>query len=85
MVNGSSYLGVTLEKQDEDPARTWRVSTVETFLAAFSGAGIDNAKVIVRGSEIPGMDGSSKCFTEELLSRRILVEANSSLKKVKVS
>ncbi|KAJ8900749.1 hypothetical protein NDN08_000050 [Rhodosorus marinus] len=84
LVKGSSYLGVTLEKQDEDPARTWRVSTVEHLLAAFSGAGIDNARVVVRGSEIPGMDGSSKSFTEDFLSRRTLVEANSSLKKVQV-
>eukprot|EP00189_Rhodosorus_marinus_P004581 CAMPEP_0113967350 /NCGR_PEP_ID=MMETSP0011_2-20120614/8879_1 /TAXON_ID=101924 /ORGANISM="Rhodosorus marinus" /LENGTH=301 /DNA_ID=CAMNT_0000980219 /DNA_START=798 /DNA_END=1701 /DNA_ORIENTATION=+ /assembly_acc=CAM_ASM_000156 len=84
LVKGSSYLGVTLEKQDEDPARTWRVRTVEHLLAAFSGAGIDNAIVVVRGSEIPGMDGSSKCFTEAFQSRRTLVESKSSLRKVKV-
>ncbi|MBI5234494.1 MAG: UDP-3-O-acyl-N-acetylglucosamine deacetylase [Deltaproteobacteria bacterium] len=38
------------------------VSTVEHLLAAFYGMGIDNAKVLLDGPEIPIMDGSSAPF-----------------------
>ena len=38
------------------------VSTVEHLMAAFAGAGIDNAVVEVSGPEVPVMDGSSAPF-----------------------
>ncbi|MBT4880138.1 MAG: UDP-3-O-acyl-N-acetylglucosamine deacetylase [Alphaproteobacteria bacterium] len=38
------------------------VSTVEHLMAAFAGAGIDNAYVDIDGSEVPIMDGSSHPF-----------------------
>lgn len=38
------------------------VSTVEHLMAAFSGAGIDNAVVEINGPEVPIMDGSSAPF-----------------------
>ena len=42
------------------------VSTVEHLMAALSGCGIDNAKVEVRGGEVPIMDGSAKEFVSLL-------------------
>ncbi len=38
------------------------ISTVEHFIAAVSGLGIDNIMVEVNGSEIPIMDGSASTF-----------------------
>ena len=40
------------------------VSTIEHLMAAFMGLKIDNALVILSGSEIPIMDGSSKIFVD---------------------
>jgi UDP-3-O-[3-hydroxymyristoyl] N-acetylglucosamine deacetylase len=42
------------------------VGTVEHLLAAFTGLGIDNARVLVDGPEIPIMDGSASPFVEML-------------------
>jgi len=42
------------------------VGTVEHLLAAFTGLGIDNARVLVDGPEIPIMDGSAAPFVEML-------------------
>jgi UDP-3-O-[3-hydroxymyristoyl] N-acetylglucosamine deacetylase len=39
-----------------------RVGTVEHLLAAFSGLGIDNARVELNGPEVPIMDGSAAPF-----------------------
>jgi len=44
------------------------VGTVEHLLSAFSGLGIDNARVLVDGPEIPVLDGSAAPFVELLLS-----------------
>ncbi len=38
------------------------VQTVEHFMAALWGAGIDNAYVEISGSEVPGLDGSAQPF-----------------------
>jgi UDP-3-O-[3-hydroxymyristoyl] N-acetylglucosamine deacetylase len=57
------------------------VSTVEHLLAALYGMGIDNARIEVRGPEIPVMDGSAASFAylirqagvfEQDLPRRVL-------------
>ncbi|MBW1764543.1 MAG: UDP-3-O-acyl-N-acetylglucosamine deacetylase [Deltaproteobacteria bacterium] len=40
----------------------FRVSTIEHLMAAFFGFGIDNARVLIEGSEVPIMDGSSAPF-----------------------
>ena len=48
-----------------------KVSTVEHLLAAFFGAGVDNALVEVSGSEIPILDGSSQIFYESILNTGI--------------
>lgn len=40
------------------------VRTVEHLMAVFHGLGIDNAVVEVAGDELPGLDGSSKEYTE---------------------
>jgi UDP-3-O-[3-hydroxymyristoyl] N-acetylglucosamine deacetylase len=39
------------------------VSTIEHLMAAIWGAGIDNARIELDGSEVPIMDGSSEPFT----------------------
>jgi UDP-3-O-[3-hydroxymyristoyl] N-acetylglucosamine deacetylase len=39
-----------------------RIGTVEHLLAAFSGLGIDNARVELNGPEVPIMDGSAAPF-----------------------
>lgn len=38
------------------------VATIEHLLAALAGAGVDNARVLVSGSEVPVFDGSSRMF-----------------------
>ena len=42
------------------------VRTIEHLMAVFHGLGIDNAVVEVDGEEIPGLDGSSREFVEEI-------------------
>lgn len=41
-----------------------RVSTVEHLLAALHASGIDNARIVLDGPEVPIMDGSAKCFVD---------------------
>ncbi len=55
-------LGTTLSNQDGD-----RVATVEHFLAACAGMGLDNVLVEIDGPEVPIMDGSSAVFCELFL------------------
>jgi len=43
------------------------IRTVEHLLSALYGLGVDNARIYVEGEEIPGLDGSSKIFAEEIL------------------
>ena len=53
---------------------TWKdvkISTVEHLLSAMAGLGIDNAYVEVNAAEIPIMDGSSKVFTDAIISAGI--------------
>jgi len=42
------------------------IQTVEHFMAALWGTGIDNAYVEVTGSELPGFDGSAAVFVQQL-------------------
>jgi UDP-3-O-acyl N-acetylglucosamine deacetylase len=39
-----------------------RISTVEHFMAAVYGLGLDNLMVEIHGEEVPAMDGSAKIF-----------------------
>ena len=39
-----------------------RVSTIEHLMAAFSGTGIDNARVEIDGPEVPALDGSAAAY-----------------------
>lgn len=48
------------------------VNTVEHLLAALSGLGIDNLLVEIDGPEIPGCDGSSKKFVDELMAAGVV-------------
>jgi UDP-3-O-[3-hydroxymyristoyl] N-acetylglucosamine deacetylase len=57
----STFLATTLGIGDA------RVSTVEHLLAALSGLGVDNARIIVSGSELPIVDGSSAPFVRSIL------------------
>lgn len=45
---------------------TFAIETVEHCLAALHGLGIDNVEVELQGGELPGGDGSSKCFVDAL-------------------
>jgi UDP-3-O-[3-hydroxymyristoyl] N-acetylglucosamine deacetylase/3-hydroxyacyl-[acyl-carrier-protein] dehydratase len=45
---------------------TLSVETVEHCLAALHGLGIDNVEVELQGGELPGGDGSSRCFVEAI-------------------
>jgi len=42
----------------------YKIRTIEHLMAAFMGLKIDNALVILSGSEVPIMDGSSKVFVD---------------------
>jgi UDP-3-O-[3-hydroxymyristoyl] N-acetylglucosamine deacetylase len=42
----------------------YKVCTIEHLMAAFMGLKIDNALVLLSGSEVPIMDGSSKIFVD---------------------
>ncbi|MBR9835960.1 MAG: UDP-3-O-acyl-N-acetylglucosamine deacetylase [Alphaproteobacteria bacterium] len=55
-------LGTTLSNQDGAT-----VATVEHFLAACAGMGVDNLLVEIDGPEVPIMDGSSAVFCELFL------------------
>lgn len=48
------------------------VETVEHFLAACKGLGVDNLRVEMTGAEFPGMDGSAMPFVELLESGGII-------------
>ena len=56
----STFLATTLGLGDA------RVSTVEHLLAALSGLGVDNARIIITGSELPIVDGSSAPFVRAI-------------------
>jgi len=43
-----------------------RISTVEHLLSALRGMGIDNARIEVRGGEVPAMEGSAKTFADAI-------------------
>lgn len=44
-----------------------KLCTIEHLMAAFSGLGIDNARIEVEGGEIPVLDGSSTPFVDAFL------------------
>lgn len=41
-----------------------RVSTIEHLLAALHGCGVDNARIVLDGPEVPIMDGSAQPFVD---------------------
>lgn len=43
-----------------------KVHTIEHLMSAFMGLRIDNADVVLSGSEVPIMDGSSKVFIDKI-------------------
>ena len=43
-----------------------KVHTIEHLMSAFMGLRIDNADVVLSGSEVPIMDGSSKIFLDKI-------------------
>lgn len=42
------------------------VSTIEHLMAALAACGVDNARILIDGPEVPIMDGSSKAFVERI-------------------
>lgn len=51
------------------------VATIEHLMAAFCGLQIDNARVLVAGSEIPILDGSAALFVKALRGAGIVRQA----------
>lgn len=47
------------------------VSTVEHLMAAFRGCGVDNARVLLDGPEVPILDGSARPFVDMILGAGI--------------
>lgn len=45
-----------------------KVFSVEHLLAALSAQGIDNARIVIDGPEVPSMDGSARVFSDLILS-----------------
>jgi UDP-3-O-[3-hydroxymyristoyl] N-acetylglucosamine deacetylase len=52
-----TQLGTTLQRDGAN-----KISTVEHLMAALWGLGVDNARIVVDGPEVPIMDGSSAPF-----------------------
>ena len=44
------------------------VSTVEHLLSALTGLGVDNARVVLDGAEVPILDGSARPFVDPILA-----------------
>ncbi|HSC68066.1 MAG TPA: UDP-3-O-acyl-N-acetylglucosamine deacetylase, partial [Cellvibrio sp.] len=45
-----------------------KIQSVEHLLAALSAHGIDNARILIDGPEVPSMDGSARPFSDLILS-----------------
>lgn len=45
-----------------------KIRSVEHLLAALSMQGIDNARILIDGPEVPAMDGSARTFSDLILS-----------------
>lgn len=43
-----------------------KISTIEHLMAALWSCGVDNALIEIDGPEVPIMDGSAKCYVEEI-------------------
>lgn len=63
----------------QTPHGTASVSTVEHLLSALGGLGIDNARILLNGPEVPILDGSAAPFVKLLLHAGI--ESQRSKKK----
>ena len=69
--NGERVHGIVTNVVDTSRGTTLgsngtKVRTVEHLMAALRGAGVDNAFVEVRGSEIPALDGSALGYLEAI-------------------
>ncbi|MEL6727549.1 MAG: UDP-3-O-acyl-N-acetylglucosamine deacetylase [Pseudomonadota bacterium] len=71
-------LGTTLTNEDGAS-----VATVEHFLAACAGMGLDNVLVEIDGPEVPIMDGSSAVFCE-LFHNAGLAEQNTLRRRIRI-
>jgi UDP-3-O-[3-hydroxymyristoyl] N-acetylglucosamine deacetylase len=65
----TTMMGTNLTKADVS------VATVEHFLAACAGVGVDNIVAELDGPELPILDGSSKTFVELLLQAGLVEQA----------
>ncbi|MCH8979108.1 MAG: UDP-3-O-acyl-N-acetylglucosamine deacetylase [Armatimonadetes bacterium] len=70
--DGISFNGVEAVPENitdtERCTRLGTISTVEHLMSAFAGVGVTDAEVVVRGQELPAMDGASLAYTEGILS-----------------
>jgi len=64
------YIGTTLPEQAMHAtvlkSGSWAISTTEHLMAAIYGLGIDNLIIIIKGCEIPIMDGSAIPFVHAI-------------------
>lgn len=60
-----SVLAKDCDPRSDDPTRS-RISTVEHLLAALYALGIHAARIVVRGGEVPVLDGSAAPFVARL-------------------
>jgi len=65
----STQLATTIQCGDHT------ISTIEHLMAALYGLGIDNAKVDVKGPEVPVFDGSAMAFVEKIAETGISEQA----------
>lgn len=61
------------------------IQTIEHFMAALSGLGIDNIIVEINGDEMPGLDGSASDYVDLLLKAGIEPQEDSPREEFKVT
>ncbi|PIS31607.1 UDP-3-O-[3-hydroxymyristoyl] N-acetylglucosamine deacetylase [Candidatus Saganbacteria bacterium CG08_land_8_20_14_0_20_45_16] len=77
IVQGNQRLAATADHVQSTVrgTRLLNLATPEHLLAALFGLGIDNLEIIVKGSEVPILDGSALPFVEALLSAKIVSQS----------
>ena len=55
--------------------RSARITMVEHLLAAMHAAGVDNARILVQGPEVPVLDGSARVWVAALLNAGLRAQA----------
>ena len=72
------------ERRSQLQRGTARVETIEHFLSACSGLGIDNLTVELSGAEMPGLDGSAREYIESFKKAGV-IEQRATAKQFKLT